>query len=85
MDLSHPTALLVPAGVAALVGWRLYSRVRRMVARQRLSRVRPWVTLFVFPVLVVVLLVGSLSHPSAAAADGPARATRRFQRSRPTA
>jgi len=68
MDLSHPTALLVPAGVAALVGWRLYARVRRMVTRQRLSRVRPWVTLLIFPVLVAVLLIGSRSHPSAATA-----------------
>src|SRR6478735_138773 len=62
MDLSHPTALLLPAGVAALVGWRLYSRVRRMVGRQRLSKVRPWVTICLFPLLVAVLLVGSLAH-----------------------
>jgi hypothetical protein len=42
--------ILVP-----LVAWRLYARFRRMVGRQRLSRVRPWITLTVFPALVVLL------------------------------
>jgi hypothetical protein len=65
MDLSHPATLLLPAGIAALVAWRLYSRVKRMVGRQRLSKVRPWVTVSLFPLLVALLLVGSLSHPYA--------------------
>ena len=68
MDLSHPTTLLLPAGIAALVGWRLYVRFKRMVGRQRLSKVRPWVTLCLFPFLVVLLLVASLSHRYAALA-----------------
>jgi hypothetical protein len=68
IDLSHPTAFLLPAGIAALVGWRLYSRVKRMVGRQRLSKVRPWVTLCLFPLLVALLLLGSLSHPYVALA-----------------
>lgn len=66
MDLAHPSTLLVPAGVAALIGWRLYSRVRRMVGRQRLSNVRPWLTVCLFPLLIVLLLVGTLAHPPAA-------------------
>lgn len=65
VDLSHPTTLLLPAGIAALVGWRLYSRVRRMVGRQRLSKVRPWVTLCLFPLLLVFLLASSWAHPFA--------------------
>jgi len=68
MDLSHPSTLLLPAGIAALVAWRLYSRVKRMVARQRLSKVRPWVTLCLFPLLVALLLLGSWAHPYAALA-----------------
>lgn len=68
MDLSHPLTLLLPASIAALVGWRLYSRVKRMVGRQRLSKVRPWVTWCLFPPLVAFLLIGSLSHPYAALA-----------------
>jgi cytochrome b561 len=42
--------LLVP-----LVAWRLYSRFRRLVGRQRASRVRPWITLTLFPVIVALL------------------------------
>ena len=68
MDFSHPTTLLLPAGIAALVGWRLYSRIKRMVRRQRLSKVRPWLTVCLFPLLVGLLLLGSLSHPGAALA-----------------
>ena len=43
--------ILVP-----LVAWRLYARFRRLVGRQRLSRLRPWVSLTLFPALLVVLL-----------------------------
>jgi hypothetical protein len=66
MDLAHPTTVLIPAGIAALVAWRMYSRIRRMVGRQRLSRVRPWITVVLFPLLVSLLLLGSLRHPASA-------------------
>jgi hypothetical protein len=59
---AHPS-LLISLGVVALVAWRLYARVRRMVGRQTLSRVRPWVTVVVFPVLIAALLLGSAAHP----------------------
>jgi hypothetical protein len=68
MDIAHPTTLLLPAGIALLVGWRLYSRVKRMVGRQRLSKVRPWLTVCLFPPLVALLLLSSLAHPPAALA-----------------
>ena len=38
-----------------LLLWRIYARFRRMVGRQRLSRARPWITLAIFPLLVVLL------------------------------
>ena len=50
--------LLIP-----LVLWRLYSRFRRMVGRQRLSKVRPWITLTIFPLLIGLLALGAWSHP----------------------
>jgi hypothetical protein len=68
MDLSHPTTLLLPAGIAALVGWRLYSRFRRLVGRQRWSKVRPWLTVCVFPLLILLLLAGSSAQALAALA-----------------
>jgi len=46
-----------------LILWRLYSRFRRMVGRQKLSRVRPWITLVIFPVLLVLLCFTAAAHP----------------------
>lgn len=68
MDLAHPSTLLVSAAVLALVAWRLYSRIRHMVGRQRLSKVRPWLTVILFPVLIALLLLGSLARPQSAVA-----------------
>ena len=65
MDIAHPSTLLVPTAMAALVGWRLYSRIKRMVGRQRLSRVRPWFTVCLFPLLIVLFLVLARAHPYA--------------------
>ena len=50
--------------VGALVAWRVYSRIRRMVGRQKLSTRRPWVTLVVFPMLILLLALASLAHPN---------------------
>jgi hypothetical protein len=45
-----------------LIGWRFYARFRRMVGRQRLSKVRPWITLAIFPALIVLLGFAAMSH-----------------------
>jgi hypothetical protein len=45
-----------------LLAWRAYARFRRMVGRQRLSRIRPWITLTIFPALVVLLGLGAHAH-----------------------
>lgn len=68
MDFAHPSTLLIPAGIAALVAWRMFSRIKRMVGRQRLSRVRPWLTVILFPLLVGLLLLVSLGRPASALA-----------------
>jgi hypothetical protein len=54
---------VVPIGIGALILWRFYSRVRRMVGRQQLSTVRPWITVCVFPVLTVLLVIASIAQP----------------------
>src|SRR5882672_8531654 len=61
--MNTPTIVLL--ALAPLVLWRIYARVRRMVGRQRLSRVRPWVPVCLFPILVVLLALASLQHPPA--------------------
>src|SRR5512140_801540 len=66
----HPPHVMqapTPTGIALLVllpllAWRVYSRIRRMIGRQRLSRVRPWITLTLFPVLVALLAYAARSH-----------------------
>jgi len=63
MDLTHPSTLLVPVGIAALVCWRMYSRIKRLVGRQRLSKVRPWLTVSLFSLLLAVVLLSSLARP----------------------
>ena len=69
MPTSIDTHLLVIAAVVALVAWRLYSRIRRMIGRQRLSRVRPWFTVVAFPLLLVLLLAtAGAMHPMAGVA-----------------
>lgn len=68
MDIAHPGTLVVPMGVAALVGWRVYRRIKRFVGRQRLSNVRPWLTVVFFPLLVALLFAGVFRQPSVALA-----------------
>jgi len=64
VPVPNPSSIAVTLGIAALVAWRLYSRFRRLVGRQRLSTVRPWITVTLFPALIVMLLLGSMAHPS---------------------
>jgi hypothetical protein len=53
----------VLGAVAVLVTWRLYSRVRRLVGRQKFAPVRAWFSVCFFPLLVLALLAGTWSHP----------------------
>jgi hypothetical protein len=46
-----------------LIAWRVVARFRRLIGRQRLSRVRPWVTLAIFPLLVLLLAASALPQP----------------------
>ena len=48
--------------LAPLLAWRIYVRFRRLVGRQRLSRVRPWITLIILPTIVVLLAFAAYGH-----------------------
>lgn len=45
-----------------LLAWRVYVRFRRMVGRQQLSRARPWITMTLFGVVVVLLAYAGHTH-----------------------
>ncbi len=66
--MAAPAPSLIWIGVGALVLWRLYSRIRRMVGRQRSKLTRHWVTTILFPVLAVLIGLTTLRHPEAAGA-----------------
>lgn len=55
----NPTSLAILLGVAILVSWRMYSRVRRLIGRQHLAPKRPWVTVILFPLLLLSLGIGA--------------------------
>jgi len=57
-----PSTIMVLVLVPLII-WRVYSRIRRMVGRQRLSKIRPWITLTVFPLITAMLALAALLHP----------------------
>jgi hypothetical protein len=68
MPVTIDTHLITVVLVVALVVWRIYSRIRRMVGRQRLSTLRPWLTVVVLPLVLALILATSLLHPMTAVA-----------------
>lgn len=53
---------LITVAILALIAWRMYGRIRRNIGRQRLSPRRPWVTLVVFPIALVLLVLATRGH-----------------------
>jgi len=68
MTQPQVTHALLTAAVIALIAWRLYARVRRNIGRQRYSRVRPWITLTVLPLVLVLLAPGTHGQAGGVAA-----------------
>lgn len=65
--MATPVPVHVPLAsvliVGALVAWRLFRRVRRLVARQPFRAARVWLSLVLFPVLALTMLAGLYAHP----------------------
>jgi hypothetical protein len=61
MSAPAPSTIVLLA-LLPLVAWRIYIRFRRMVGRQRLSRVRPWITLAIFSIVLVLLAYAARAH-----------------------
>ncbi|OWQ85687.1 hypothetical protein CDN99_21655 [Roseateles aquatilis] len=63
MNIPAPQTMLMSLGVSALIVWRVYKRIRRLVGRQQLSPTRPWFTVVLFPLLVMVIGMATLPQP----------------------
>ncbi len=68
MPANLDTHHLLVIAFAALIVWRLYARTRRVIGRQRLSTLRPWITVVAFPLILLLVLSTSFLHPMTAAA-----------------
>jgi hypothetical protein len=54
-----PLLIFIP-----LVAWRMYSRVKRNIGRQHLSKWRPWITLTLFPTIIILISLSAMSQPT---------------------
>jgi hypothetical protein len=66
MDATSPAssaATLTVIALLPLVAWSIWRRVKRLVGRQPLSRVRPWVTLLLFPPMLAMLAATAFVPP----------------------
>src|SRR5436305_1109597 len=62
-SMPAPTAsTIVLLALLPMVAWRIYIRFRRMIGRQRLSRARPWITLTIFSIVLVLLAYAARAH-----------------------
>lgn len=62
MATASPSSLLFGAAIGAFILWRIVSRIRRMVGRQKYSGVRAMITVCIFPVLIALVMFGAMRH-----------------------
>jgi uncharacterized membrane protein YfcA len=55
--------------MGALIAWRLYRRAHKLIMRQHFSLRRSRMSLIFFPLLLILFLAGSYTHPLAVAAE----------------
>jgi len=58
---------LILAALILLISWRMYSRIRRLVGRQKSHLWRHWAAAVLFPILVLMLALVGLVNPLALA------------------
>lgn len=64
MAVAPPTYLPWLIAIPIVI-WRMYGRIKRNVGRQVLGKRRPWVTLTLFPVILILIGMGQVAqhHP----------------------
>ncbi|MBG9388310.1 hypothetical protein [Caenimonas aquaedulcis] len=58
----HDTTTVTLLALMPLLVWRMIVRVKRMVGRQRAGRIRPWVTLVIFPLVLALFSFLAKDH-----------------------
>jgi len=61
----HAPVSFVTVALIAFIAWRLYSRFRRSIGRQRFVAARSWLSVTLFPLLLVLVAVGLRFQPPA--------------------
>lgn len=61
--------LTTTLAIGALVMWRAYRRIGRLISRQRFHPTRSWFSVIFFPLLAIVLLAGSYAYPLSMGAE----------------
>jgi len=59
---NHSSNLMTLLVILPFFAWRVLRRFRKMVGRQRLSKARPWITVVLYPSLILLLAL-TLTHP----------------------
>ncbi len=57
-----PQQILITGAIVALIVWRMYSRIRRVIGRQQLSVKRVWIRIVVFPLVIALLALSPSMH-----------------------
>jgi Protein of unknown function (DUF1453) len=65
MAQPSPQQLLITGAIVALIAWRMYSRIRRVIGRQPLGLKRVWIRIVLFPLVVALLAFTARQHPEA--------------------
>lgn len=58
----HHTTTITLLALMPLLVWRMVVRVKRMVGRQRAGRIRPWIQLVIFPLIIALLCFLAREH-----------------------
>jgi hypothetical protein len=61
----HAPFSIMTIAILVLVAWRLYTRLKRNIGRQHFVASRSWVTVIVFPVILVLVALGLKGQPAA--------------------
>jgi len=59
--------MLAFAIASPLIVWRMYSRFKRLVGRQKSTSVRPWIPVILFPILITLIAISLSTHSLALA------------------